>query len=323
MFPHAPYFVDILVMSASVAAIIPAFNSARTIARALDSVLKQSSPCEEIVVVDDGSSDGTSEIVERRYPQVRIVRQLNAGAAMARNRGVGQTSSSYLAFLDADDAWHSQKIALQRAVLDHDDTIGVVATQLDYVDSPYGAMPALRNSTQIPDAPVRVESIRSFLADPFLGTPSVMMRRSTFDRFGGFDVGLDTAEDLDLWLKVATHERVARLLAPMVQIYASPQSLSRSRGLKAYGDSLMVLERFERSAAGRTRGVRHGVRRLRGQILRRMGASLLADEAYSEARSVLLRSTYLSVGELSTWYLLAKSILRIPPRSHFQSSATT
>src|SRR5215510_10493580 len=93
----------------TIAAIVPAYNSARTLARALSSILNQTVPVNEIIVVDDGSTDDTGAIVTRDFPQVRYVRQENRGAAAARNFGVETASSDFVAFLDADDEWLPKK----------------------------------------------------------------------------------------------------------------------------------------------------------------------------------------------------------------------
>lgn len=85
--------------------VVPCHNGRETIVEALESVLAQSTPPCEIVVVDDGSTDDSSEIVKRRFPEVRILRQRNQGAASARNTGATAVTGSYIAFLDADDAW--------------------------------------------------------------------------------------------------------------------------------------------------------------------------------------------------------------------------
>ncbi len=96
----------------SLAVVIPAWNAERYLAEAIESVLGQTVPVDTILVVDDGSTDDTAAVA-RRYPEVRLVQQANAGAGAARNRGVAATDEALLAFLDADDVWLPHKLERQ------------------------------------------------------------------------------------------------------------------------------------------------------------------------------------------------------------------
>jgi glycosyltransferase involved in cell wall biosynthesis len=100
----------------SVSVVIPAFRAERTIQRAIDSVLAQSVPVQEVIVVDDGSPDDLAAIVQRHGAPVILVRQANRGAAHARNTGIERSTGTYVAFLDADDYWEPRKLEYQLAV---------------------------------------------------------------------------------------------------------------------------------------------------------------------------------------------------------------
>ena len=109
-----------------VSVIIPTYNSASLIRDAIESVLHQSVQVNEIIVVDDGSTDSTSEILRNYGSQIDCIYQENSGAAHARNRGIGEAKSDWLAFLDADDCWdrdHLEKMLLDESI---DDEIGLV-----------------------------------------------------------------------------------------------------------------------------------------------------------------------------------------------------
>ena len=113
--------------------VIPSYNRRHTLERALDSVYAQTSPVDEVILVDDGSSDGSAAMVAHRYPQVRIIRQPNLGVSAARNRGIDAAVYDWIALLDSDDSWLPKKIAAIRAahakkpgyVLYHSDEIWV------------------------------------------------------------------------------------------------------------------------------------------------------------------------------------------------------
>ena len=104
--------------SNSISVVIPAYNSAAQLARALDSVLAQTRPAEEILVVDDGSTDATAEVARSYGDAVRLIAQANAGAAAARNAGIRAARGTWIAFLDADDEWLPDRLALQTDILD-------------------------------------------------------------------------------------------------------------------------------------------------------------------------------------------------------------
>ena len=115
-------------VSPRVSVIIPAYRAATTIRRAIESVLQQTQTAAEIIVVDDGSPDELASVVERSYgTQVTLLRKANGGAASARNAGIDRSTGDYVAFLDADDYWEADKLALQLAVFDRYRALGLVA----------------------------------------------------------------------------------------------------------------------------------------------------------------------------------------------------
>ncbi len=118
-------------MPVTISAIMPVYNGAATVAKALDSALSQTQPPEEIVVVDDGSTDATAEIVARFGPPVRCVRQANAGPAAARNRGIAEARGQWVAFLDSDDLWYPTKLQRQRELIAAAPDLGVVFCNWD------------------------------------------------------------------------------------------------------------------------------------------------------------------------------------------------
>jgi len=110
----------------SVSVVIPAYNAANTLGRAIDSVLNQTVPVHEIIVVDDGSSDRTNEVARRYGPAVNLIEQANSRTAAARNRGIEAASGAFIAFLDADDFWEPEKTERQLAVFAKHPNVAVV-----------------------------------------------------------------------------------------------------------------------------------------------------------------------------------------------------
>jgi glycosyltransferase involved in cell wall biosynthesis len=189
----------------TIAAIIPLFNGARYIEGAIKSVLGQSFPATEIIVVDDGSVDGGPAIVERlaRENPIKFLRTANSGQASARNLGAAHSSSAFLAFLDQDDFWYSNhlKTLVEPFQDQHAVPIGWVYSDVDEVDKS-GAMICRKFlRTMGTEHPKR--SLHSCLGDDMFILPSAsLISRAAFERAGGFDERLSGYEDDDLFLKL-------------------------------------------------------------------------------------------------------------------------
>lgn len=176
-----------------VSVIIPTYNSGPLVVEAVESALAQTAPPHEVIVVDDGSTDDTADRLTRFGDRIRYVRQTNARVAAARNNGVRTATGDAVAFLDADDVWHPEKLARQVAALDADPDLGLVGT--DVFPWPGG----------LPDPPV-ASAVTRYTTDAMLPnnpitTSSVLVRRAVLDRAGEFDRQLFGPEDYDLWLR--------------------------------------------------------------------------------------------------------------------------
>jgi len=164
---------------------------------ALDSVLAQSYPRIEIVVVDDGAEDAaTLAAIIGGYPSVRLIRQANAGPSVARNNGAARTSGEILVFLDDDDRWHPQRIALQVESLERQPAAVVSYCAMQIID--------VAGDVLVPADQRQVLDVHEILRRRTgIMLPNLMVRREAFWRVGGFHPALRLAEDLDLVLKLA------------------------------------------------------------------------------------------------------------------------
>jgi glycosyltransferase involved in cell wall biosynthesis len=286
----------------SVAAVIPVFNSINTVAAAITSVLSQTLSCTEIIVVDDGSTDGVGDLIRTRFPSVRFVRQTNAGAASARNCGVSSAKSQLIAFLDADDLWHPQKIEKQ---------IRVHVSHPEAVASSTDALVIAPTATDLEWPQVATDTfsladLASVFSHPYLGTPTVMVRRDVFAMVGGFNTELQTAEDIDLWLRLAERGPICRLAAPLAAIRPLPTGLSK-RDHDGDRRHLHVLEAFlARNPAFVDRNGKR-VRRMTSEILCRIGSGCLLRRETEEAKKVLSRAVTEDLTNTRAWYLLSKA----------------
>ena len=183
---------------AKISVIIPLYNKERTILRAVNSVLAQTSPPDEIIVVDDGSTDGSAAAVESiGSPLVRLVRQSNAGVSAARNRAIAESAGEFIALLDGDDEWECGYLAEIRRLIAEYPECGIYAAGFDIFDG------KRRVAGNTPDR----EGIVDFFAESltrYVVIPSAAtLRRSTALAAGGFPQGMRIGEDQYLWTKMA------------------------------------------------------------------------------------------------------------------------
>lgn len=190
--------------SPRVSVVIPAYNAAGTLPEALDSVFRQTFTDYEVVVVDDGSTDSTPELLAGYGDRLRVFYKVNEGKpAAARNLGVNRARGEYVAFLDADDRWLPEKVALQANLLDSRPAVGLVYTATAVVD---GKGRELRVSRCAPETRGRIGGLLS-VRNVMVGS-SVMARRRAIEEAGGFDESLTSIENWDLWIRIARQWQV-------------------------------------------------------------------------------------------------------------------
>ncbi|HEY0564509.1 MAG TPA: glycosyltransferase family A protein [Terriglobales bacterium] len=216
-----------------VSVIIPAYNAARWIRRAIESVQAQTVAAHEIIVVDDGSTDGTRELVATMRG-VRLFEQANGGPSKARNFGVQRADGELIAFLDSDDWWTPEKIERQTAAFS-DPTYVLNYTSMYVVDEDDGSV-----STTMAHDPKQLWP-RMRCSNPI--TPStVMLRRSAFIECGGFAEDLWIGEDWDLWIRLHRLGAFSALNNPLTYYRKSASSLS-SDPHRMFRDSKKLVER--------------------------------------------------------------------------------
>ena len=176
-----------------VSIVIPLFNGEDFIARALNSIKAQSYSNWEVFVVDDGSSDKGADLVAAQYPHVCLIRQVNAGQAAARNRGIKAAKGKYIAFLDQDDEWLPEKLALQVHALNQNPyTSFVTCNQTHHSEKDVKTLPAhMRQALQLLN-----DIHRSMVPS------ALVVRKHALDMVGGFDVALRAGDDMDFLLKL-------------------------------------------------------------------------------------------------------------------------
>jgi len=193
------------------ACIIPTFNRPAWTVEAVESVLAQTLPDFECIVVDDGSTDDTADrLAALGDPRLRLVRQPHRGVAAARNRGVAESSSAWLAFLDSDDCWLPRKMERQMACMAANPALRISQTDEIWVRRGVRVNPMKKHRKSGGDLFER--SLELCVISP----SAAVVTRSLFDEAGGFDEGFPVCEDYDLWLRIACRETVGFLPEPLV-----------------------------------------------------------------------------------------------------------
>ncbi|MCU7843092.1 MAG: glycosyltransferase family 2 protein [Candidatus Thiodiazotropha sp. (ex Monitilora ramsayi)] len=193
--------------------VIPTYNRIGTLPRALDSVLAQTLPADEIIVVDDGSTDGTKEMMKTEYPQCRLLTQSNSGVSSARNLGIANANGDWIALLDSDDAWHPEKLAQQMSALNDSRGIRVCHTEEIWIRNGKRVNPMKKH------AKCGGRIFQRCLPLCVISPSSVILHRTLFQEYGGFDTDLPACEDYDLWLRLCAQEEVRFLKEPLTIKY--------------------------------------------------------------------------------------------------------
>jgi glycosyltransferase involved in cell wall biosynthesis len=205
----------------SVSVIIPSYNCAPFVTQAIESVLTQSVAVRQIIVVDDGSKDDTAERLVPYRGSVSYVRQENQGVSAARNLGIRLAVGDYVAFLDADDVWHPQKMELQLQALEKWPDLTLVGTKS--FNWPADQFPEL-NSASLPITEITWSQL---VVRNRITTSSVVARREALLRAGPFDTAMQGPEDRDLWLRLAETGRVANVELALTGYRDAPNSVSK------------------------------------------------------------------------------------------------
>jgi glycosyltransferase involved in cell wall biosynthesis len=206
-----------------VSVIIPTFNRLGFVRQAVASVCAQQDAASEVIVVDDGSSDGTTDALEGEFGvRIRVLRTANRGVAAARNLGVATSKGEWLAFLDSDDVWLPGKLAAQVDFFVRHPQADICQTEETWVRNGGRVNPCAHHRK--PSGDIFEPSLRLCLVSP----SAVMLRRRLFERVGGFDESLPACEDYDLWLRIARDTPVWLIDRPLViKRGGHPDQLSR------------------------------------------------------------------------------------------------
>jgi len=221
---------------ALVSVVVPTYNRGHLLPDAIKSIENQTYSKYEIIVVDDGSTDDTEAVCKDL--NVIYIKQENAGASAARNTGIRKCNGEFVAFLDSDDVWHPKKLEKQVGFFQQHPECGLVHTDTEVVgvDESYSFSPVGYQRFE------KIRHIESVVLNPYFGMPTVMIPKHVLDEIGLFDESIATAEDLDLFLRIAMRYPVGYMNETMLVVRKGEDNLSG--GADSYEDNEYVFTRF-------------------------------------------------------------------------------
>ena len=272
-----------------VSIVIPLYNARDVIQETIRSALAQTYREYEIIIIDDGSTDGSGDLVVQFGDRVRYLPQPNGGVAQARNHGIAAARGRYIALLDHDDLWDPEKLAKQVAILDAQPAVGMVVTDVAHLDR------AGRPMHEIGPASQPQHEFARLFVQGFVPTPSAtLIRKAVLESVGGFDEQFNSAgmDDHELWTRIAAATTIAGIPEPL--------TYHRNRDIKPPGIALghrpLRIEKLMRRVGADTEKRRY-LQRERAFDLADQGKHLIKDGRAREGRILLLHGFLLSLGE--------------------------
>jgi len=251
--------------------IIPVYNLAETLPRAIESVIEQTWPAHEIIVVDDGSTDNSLHVANGFANKVRVISQVNAGVSAARNRGAESATGDWLAFLDADDWYYSNRLRWHAEWIGRDAQLDFLTGDYDYrredgslISTSMALHPSGREMLEKAGGKNEVvmesQEIGSFVADHFGDIHTLSIPRKTFHELGGYPPGFKVCEDVHFLTRLcAVSSRVGVICRPLGAYLIHGGSATRSDPLKSQEYNVQTLLDLKHLARGFSAPVRRGV----------------------------------------------------------------
>lgn len=206
-----------------VSVIIPTYNCAKYLDECLQSVFNQTYKEYEIIIIDDGSTDNTQEIIKNKYPKAKYIYQKHAGVSKARNAGIELAQGTLIAFNDADDIWFPNKLDMQVDYFETHSDVDMVFTENSFFCET-GILMKTMDKKRL----MKGDVVKNIFKYSSVATPTVMVKKEVFADVGLFDEDLTVAEDDNMWLRIALQKKVGLIDKVLVTCRISEGSLSRN-----------------------------------------------------------------------------------------------
>ena len=285
-----------------VSIIIPAYNCSKVITKTLVSVYEQTYQNWEIIIIDDGSTDDTKSALETHMDRIRYFYQENKGTAAARNAGVRRANGGLIAFLDNDDLWLPDKIALQVQAMQENPNIGLVFTDGKLFDENGILKNSLineriqswidQNKDEDPHVVKGWIARELFFGNIIASATSVLLRKESIESVGGFDEQISIADDYDIWLRIAQHYPVVLIYLPLYMWRYREDSASGPKENRGYVWKKAALPVLEKNLFIAPKEMRKEVRLSLSRKYWECGWVDFSQNRLPESRKMFLRSLH-------------------------------
>lgn len=295
----------------TVSVIIPAYNAAPWIAETIDSVLNQTFQDFEVIVVDDGSTDGTTEIVKNYKSQVQYLYKNNGGVGSARNTGIRAARGRYIACVDADDLWLPEKLEVQTQLLEKEPSLAwVYSDGLIFENNSNQNLHLFSQSASM----ISGDILRPLLLQDFIPCPTPVIRRDIFENVGFFeeDMSLQSVADWDMWLRISAKYPVGFIDKPLVKYRRHSASMTGTSLIQpSLTSRLTVVDRAISREPERLGNLRQ---QAIANVYMTLGHLLMSRGARAEARRMYLHSIQMNSKQIKSVIYLMTTF--IPIRVH-------
>jgi len=272
--------------SCVISVVIPAYNAGKFIGEAIRSVLRQTCAEYEIIVIDDGSTDNTADIIGKCFPQVRYFHTPNQGVSRARNYGIRKARGEFIAFLDADDLWLPEKLEKQLAAFTADREVMLVFTEHRAFDENGFRISPFSKKERL----MKGDIVKNIFLHTRVTTSTVMVRKEAIQEVGLFEENLKAAEDDNLWMRIALRCKIHLIDEVLVHYRWTENSLSRTSD-SIFDGALKNVELIENKYPElRRRLGRSNIRKKKSDIYSSRGYFFFSGSHQKKARQYYLMS---------------------------------
>jgi glycosyltransferase involved in cell wall biosynthesis len=298
-----------------VSVVISAYNCESYLAQTIDSIVRQNYRPLEIIVVDDGSTDGTRQVCQA-YPEIIYHYQRNAGPSSARNTGIRLSKGKYIAFLDSDDLWPEGKLRLQVEMMEKHPDVGLLSGDMRRFSGSEVVVPSMFKNNGFDrnffgDDFYAIDAYKKILIrGNYIPTGTVIVRRAGFGKVGYFDENLRHSEDVDVWLRFALHYKLA--YSQEIWLLRRDHSSNLTRDSESMNLALIkVLRKHEKQYQSYWR--QHGIKsdRLISEKYLNVGYMHLDKHRLSQARKYFKKSLSRNF-QIKTFFHWCATFLAVP-----------
>jgi len=292
--------------SPKVSVIIPTYNRGKYIKEAVDSVLSQAFQDFEIIVIDDGSTDNTREVLSLYSDKIEYIYQENKGISCARNTGIRCSNGEYIAFLDSDDMWLEDKLELQVRFLDKNRDVDMVYSGIYYFDEMFKINRDYFDLVK----PYSGFVLKHLFLRNFIPCVTVIVRKKCFEKIGLFDETLVFSEDYDMWMRVAMYFKIDFINKPLARFRIHKDSMTAIvSDIKRYLDEIKVSNKILHFCPTLRDELGISANKKIAALFFMLGTNFFKKNDYSKARSNLFHSIKLYPCALRKYILLLFTIL--------------